>query len=1277
MKDQCKLYPLVDGKPSKLYKDLLDKLNNRPLTNLIYAAYLQPGVADKLRTQGYSVNKQGEHDVTAVMQFFDVNNMKLEASKINDVARRFGTKDNLGDLIDFSDAEKAMEKALSINSNTKGTVAFVVQHGDKFNVLVEPKDSRTITRSYEVLRKSKVWDILKQTFATKDIDLNKFDFNKTLVNANNVDNFMSWLKNLPVTRNDLYTQKDIETILSLDEKSSQVERLKTMFGSIDKVAAKVYDALHGGKGYTKSQIDLMSAALDNCKKIQGLDIEALSSQIDVTTKNLSNTSEEIGIQDTLKELDKKYGIDINNIHKKSTRIKQLSDAAVEAVLTLQRQLRKLKAEDGVTTEVKELNNLVDKLMTEISNKRYYSGVLGFLNKALQQVQVMEDLIKKANETPGTNLERCLEKARTLVEIQRIQQGYSYIVEALSNIKDLIIDESIDSVDLETIEKIAKEVKEYFDKYKERINDIREDLMIDICTEILGKEVNGESIANLVAMAKADSSLYDYLYSVGRVSNPLIAAMGTIIRDAQSDRAQELNKISLRIRRATNELYASGSDSSFMYEMGGRYIISDIDWLAYSKAMKKAKNRFINKGLKGLNLEEAMESWQEANTEDRVVDFVSGRTERVPNGKYRKEFPQLTEAQMKYYTEMMQIKGELGTLLPSYAQKHYLPPQRRRNFIDAIVASKGNPKKIAKAILNKIKDAFVVREDDTLFADNGIIDQDEYAIKYGDLDNTPYRQIPIFFINRLKEKEEIMTDFSGAMQSLAGTAINYEHMNKIKDLVEFMGDFIKDQNIHATKDGKKQADTVVSKGVSVAKDLCSFASNTNTAGIIDGFIDQHIYGVKLKNPSKWSRLFQTILNYNSIRNLAVNVKGMIANVVGGEIQILIESGAGEFYNLADYAYAHAKVFGDITAGLPGIIMDVFTNNKNSMVRLLMERFDPLNEIFDENYQKRYFSKTRHLIPTDFAFIGYGIGETLLHLINMYCILHHEKIVLDGKPERLISVLEKTQKVDGNSELKLKDGEITDFAGNIIMDPETMLDKIRDKIRYANQTTQGSMNEEDKGLIHQRMIGKYIMNLRQWMVEHYSRRFRKLHWDDTLKKFREGYYYTTFRLFAYMSSRMFKFESEYATSWGDMTNDQKANVRRTIAEQLILFSLLGLEFALGDPDEHKKEFWYRMWIYQTKRAIMEVRGSTPYGVPMELDKLINSPIPATNTINSLMYPITGLADLNKKVIKGPYKGYNLYCRNLLRYWAPFYNQIDQLNRMDIDDSVFNIFDSNRQY
>lgn len=1275
-KNSCELYPIIKGKPSKLYKDLLKVTGNRPKANYIYAVYLQSGVAAQMDSLGYSRNDQGEHKIADVEKHLDVMSFIRESTegKVSEVSRTIGATDFSGNPIDYTNAKDALDIAQRHNSTSKGTVAAVYSKGDKFNIVVDVKNARTQLRSAQVEKQLQQWDILKQAINSVGVDIESADLNKSVYNATNAKNAIQQMHNIQLTDNKYLDKKEIKDLLVFNESSTQVQRLKQMFGTLDEVAQKIHDSYRTG-GVTSSQKALIDSTLTNCKKYNGLDVNAVSNQIDSVEQAIGNT-EEGKIEDTIKSLNKKYNLDFNEVVLVGNNIRSLSQAASEAAVTLQRQLKKMKAEQGVTPETTRLEQSLHTLMKEINSNRYYIGILGFLNEASTQIQKMENILQNTPQS-GSNLERASAMAKSLMQVKSITDGYKNILTSLSNIDNIVSDERLSDADKQVIKDQATKLVEFFDKHDKTLKELRLNTMTTIATEYLGDKLsNGMAVVNIVEMAEKDSTIYDYLYSIGRISNPLIATMGNIIRDAQSSRDAKMNAISLRIRRAENKLRKAGIKSDFMYESNG-YIISDIDWTAYNKARAKFRKGLKGQGNRGLSIDEAMKNWEDANTEDRIVDFDSGRTEKVPNATYRKAFPQLTKEQQEYYTTMMQIKGELGTLLPNYAQRQFIPPQVRRSFVDAIQAAikGGSLQSLIKAIRTKFKDLTTIREDDDRYARNGIVNGEEYNIVSGALDNTPFRQIPIFYINKIKDQGELLKDFSSAIQHLAGTAINYEAMNNIKDTVEFMADFIKDQEVTAGRN-YKSLDMVEDTGIRVYKQLKAFASNSNTIGIVDGFIDKHLYGVNIKDTGKYHHLLRNLLAYTSVKSLAVNVKGAISNYLVGELQMLIEAGAMEFYNPIDYAWAHKKVFGDNTVGSVGRIMDFMTNNTNSKSVLLAQIFDPLNENFSEQQHQRYYrGPLRHLLGKDFTFIGYGAGEHLIHFVTMYAILHNTKVKINGKTKTLYDVFSVGNKVDGNSELIIdKNATYINDEGQEVPIDNAFLEKIRKRIRYTNQTMHGAMNEEDKGLIHQRMAGRFIMNLRQWMVEHYSRRFRGSHYDATLGENREGFYNTTSKFAYAMVGDIFNFQRESMLHWNEMNSMQKANVRRALSELTVLSSLLTLSFALGEPDEHKKEFWMRMWIYQTKRAITDINGSTPWGIPMEMNTLINSPIAASNVVNSFIYPFAGIGDINETIKSGKHKGENRYFRNIKKYLIPFYGQIEQLGEMDTDNGVFQVFEKN---
>ena len=149
---------------------------------------------------------------------------------------------------------------------------------------------------------------------------------------------------------------------------------------------------------------------------------------------------------------------------------------------------------------------------------------------------------------------------------------------------------------------------------------------------------------------------------------------------------------------------------------------------------------------------------------------------------------------------MQIKGELATYLPQYAQKQFLPPQKRADWIEIM---KRAPSFIAgvKAILERMK-FWKLREDDTDYSISGKVKTKDFYISHGDYDNSPLQTIPIYYINRLSDQNELTHNFSTALQHFAGTAINYKYLNEIKDLVETVNGFVKQQEVVEEKEDKK-------------------------------------------------------------------------------------------------------------------------------------------------------------------------------------------------------------------------------------------------------------------------------------------------------------------------------------------------------------------------------------------------------------------------------------------------------------------------------------------
>ena len=1325
MARSCILTPevTVNGKSekSKLYQDLKKAIGNRPRVNLLYAEYITSNVADVMDqavdANGnplYQRGSQGQHKAKDYLKFIDYyKKIEPELGNISLEERNLGAVDANNQRVDFDNAREALEKADDFNDNHNGLVANVYQHGTKFQIIVTERNSRTLMQPVEVKKRLQAWELYRNTFNNIGVDIETLPEEvRNIFNANNLT-LAQDLLNLKNSRINYLYKDNALVLFNLYASSPQVQRLVGSFGSLDAAAEAVSNVNHGVGNYSSAQLRLLVNAVNYALQFNGLNLNALKQQVDQLVGQITSSSPEELVRNTLHKLNKKYKIDINEIHRTTDKIKTLSDAVAESIFVLERQIREIEKNEGSVDEAKRLHEIKDSLLKELANKKYYSGILKMMNKAAVTIR---DMLDKDNlldniQQSGTNLEIAFSKAKALQNIKALGERYYDVIAALAD-EHLAIDESIDQTDIDNIRQTASELKDLFDKKTGVLSDLVESTMINLMTEIVGDTApDGQPIANVIRMAQVDSSMWDWLYSMGRHSNAIIAAMGTITRYAQDGRNGVMNEMDREIRRATDKLFKSGSDSRFIYAPDDEHVISDIDWNLYNNA-RKSYIRSLGFGMDEWARKKAIMDWEEINTEERVVDKDTGRIERVPNQHYRMNngmvwdatnhvmtftsASNLTQAQQEYYNEMMRIKGKIGTLLPNYAQRQYLVPQLRRNMVDAITQAK-NAKDVWKAIKNKAQNFYKIREDDTNFNKNGVVglpekkmdvDGQDYIMVESDDKNTPLRQIPIFFMNKV-ENGELLKDFSSGLRALAGTAINYDAMHEVMDVVQFMGDFTKSQ---MARNKEPNADVVGNEVVNVVKDLWAWGQrNGNTNEMIDSYIAQHYYGQTL-DPNqagyKEAKMIQNLIAYTSFKGLATNIKGAFSNYLVGEFQMLIEAGCGEFYGFMNYLRAHKRLFGG--SGVTGEIADLLTNNMNHKATLFRELFDPINENFSERGHQRFHkSMFRQLLSHDCSFIGYGTGEYLIHYVNMYAILDKQKVLLNGKKISLYDAFEVTNKQDGNSELRLKAG-ITDLNGNQITDE--YLEKVKRRIRYCNQTCHGSMNAEDKGLINQKLWGRAINQFRQWMWEHYSRRFRASHFDYTLGENREGYWISFAKWLAsdevketwgkgqkvdalvqFMKDAI-TFNIRATAQWNELTEAQKYNVKRVRAEMTMFAALLGLSFALGESDEHKKKFWRRWWIYQVKRLILDEEASIPGPKMVQSGiTILQSPMAGVNTLNSMLYCFYGITngDFLEEVKSGKHKGENRYWRNIKKTTLPFFKDWEQLQEMGEDESIFQIF------
>lgn len=1332
-KGSCILLPKVkgNGKTSKLYKGLNNNpnlKNDRLTVNYIYASYLQQGVADAMDAMGYKRDSNGEHYADDVYEYFDITQLRRERVDINTQKQEAGVIDSSGNVIEYTSSLEALQKVNDYNNTAKGYVASVHKQKDHFIIMLQEKNALTQHIQGDMNLMQENYSIAKNHIDSKTHDgffdelLEKFP---NMLSLLSLKSNLTWISSIIGVRNNALMQSDIHFLMQFAD-ATQISRLVSKYGNLENAAKVLYDH-YKGTTVSSTELSLLEGSLNSSRTaINRLGIEQLKGQL---KQSIEYNDISYSIKETLDELNQKYKLNSSGVKVVSDSIKTLSDAAAKATILLNRRLKDLEKqqEGGNEIEKQAIKSTIQKLLSDIESNREYSSILDFLEEVSLQFENIPQLIQSINQVGEDQFDILKKASSAIIEIESIINTYEQLLQELSTSPKLLVDfDILDSSQKNEVVAKSKMLLDKITEYKTDLVTIKKGIFSEILKTYFGEILpDGRDVYTLAEMAYADSTILDHLYSWSRVSNPVVALMGKITRDAQQKRTKIMFEYEKRVQVCEEKLKKAGvKDTKWMYTEDG-YIVSPYDWKTYHDKRNKEWGRLKKLKLSTFEIEEQMAIWEETHTQEIVVDEVSGRTERVPI-YLLSQVPSFilqygdtdlvdakTKAKSDYYKEMMQIKGELGTLLPSYAQHHFLPPQVRRDLTDTEF------KYWLKAGWHGITNIFHRENDEEFLANNALYHDDEmkYIAAEASYDGTIKRSIPIFYVKKLKNQEELLKNFSGAVSFLTKTAVNYYCLNEVLDMVTFMGNYAKDLNVQDTSNGYVAAESIEGDNLVLINKLKK-AITSRTAGIIEGFIDKEFFNVRLVNQGKWAKAVKLLLQWASIKGLSTNVLGAGSNLIAGEYQLLVEAIGSQHLTLVDWAGAQAILFGDKVLKSPGHLMDFFTNNTNVYNTLVGNLFDPQNDTYEEMGSQRYKKGVlRHILGNVNTHALYSIGENILHYTLMYGMLLHEKVLLNGKEISLYNAFEKVNVADSSVKtLKFKEG-VTTLDGKPLTDiHDEFIDQVRGKIRTVAQQCNGSMNEEDKGLISRHLWGRCLMQMRQWMVEHLSRRYRGLHYDGSTNTWTEGYWTTAWKwVFGDMDNSLTKKSKrgyfrikqadkiiqDYTAELekrrdgvstiseaafkslqhkAKLAENRKANLIKFFADISMTIMLLVLaRIILPPPEETEGESWgFRVFTYWTNRLATEQFQSTPIGAIFEARSLYKNPAYVASTVNGILYPVYGLAlgDYEEYYLSGIHRGENKYLTRVLKYTAPFYKDYEKLKYLQDNSDIFMPFDPTYQ-
>lgn len=1300
----CSLYPVVDGKPSSLYKDIEAKTkHNRPLTNLIYAVSRQDEIKGLFVPS--DLNSQGEPLIDILMEKLKLQDIIDESKNLDDYAKQLGAIKKNGKTIYYDNPNEIFDRVKQFNATNDKVKAVIKYSAEGYYIEVDTINSDNYNIDAVTEGKENLHDIILQKLQDLGLNTDLSEESEKILNKHNIYYAVDILRKMKRVATNTINIKEATLLVDLFFSDPLVTRLLSQLGdslpqAISQVSGQNYQNPVSLTSRQETQIRNLLDKIDTFgKRNLGKDtidnlVESAKINNDEETLGASNMS----IRSTLKELYTLYHCNQEVIDDSKNKLDKVSEAAQKLIRTRLALFEESKLRDRKTPP---RESILIKAQKAFEQENYVNSLAIMLKELAYNLERQEIQIRKAEKQFNKNkdnLQNIRRISSILLEQLDLVNAHVDILEHIAQ-GGLQLDSVEDPSLMEDIVDVATDLLEQLRNLKVEARRKQYDVVYSFLKLYWGEDnkamLNGTEVTleNIMKAGVNDPNIFErFLYSVTNSSDEMLNLIATAIKKANNKRDAFLRDKLKEVRSATNQLYDSGSKSSVMYELDEKgyptKIISDYDYKKFDEELKAYMDQIKqDPNIEADQYDGLRQKWIQDHS--RTVSFEYTDS----NGKQTelkftapiydaevKVKDRLTAAQYKYYMAMMSLKAEQIAKMDNVPNHTLFDVIEMSNDITTALANtKGNPAEIYKLIKNKMMDGLVAREDDTSYG--SILDANGLRLVHTNYKGEEILTLPLFYTTKLEDRSRVSTDFSRSMLAYLATTENYLQMNQILDVLMLAKDYMLTQRSVPQHSGSEKKISMKKLGKQVYVTTASkLGIGTGLSDLTQDFYEKAVFGRLHKDEGylwgtkiKIDKLVNAVTGYTSVTGLAVNALGAQANLLVGKLQMLIDSGmglGGEFFGFKDLVFADTEYF----HLLPELLVEVASNNKSSKLGLLMQRFDVLDDFYEKLQETGFYkSPLAKILGNTNLFFLYGIGEHLLHAQGMLAILHNKRNNVRDKNGNEVTLLEAFDVVkdeDGNGTLIIKDG-YTNLDGTEIT--EEQLEKVKGKIAYANRSMHGAFGTFEKGMIHRYAVGRLIMNFRQWMPAHYSRRFRGAYYDPDLGEYREGYYVSAWKFIRDCGKDLVRAKLQIRTRWRDLTEGQRYNLRRAMAEVMILAMLSGSLALLGDYKDRKGNWAARELIYTLKRLEMETMASTPvamYGFISNMIKVLNSPMAALNTIEKLSH-LLKLTDIFVTIQNGKYKGENLYLHNIEKD-LPFYNQIVNLIELGESDNMFLLFE-----
>ena len=975
-------------------------------------------------------------------------------------------------------------------------------------------------------------------------------------------------------------------------------------------------------------------------------------------------------------------------------------------------------------DTKALRKTIADIRSNLENQQYVSACCNILLTIGTEVkQLMRDAAQMGfvyNNT--TNLNVISSESALLNKISMALQAYTPYLETLSTLPALAQRGEV-NMSMEDAKSIADKANEHISNLNNLKADFRQ-MRFSVLKQLISlyygdygnkpetfqeTEYNKwESVDSILSHAKADISAWDTtIFSAGDSRNPLINVLHNIVVRQQAKRNNRINKLTAKMQEAEAKLHAAGYDNKFVYQYDAEgkptgFYVAPVDMARYEKERQEFLDGLEEQDLDYYEYQKAISDWDEKHTDPVEFEYTD-----ADGDKMRQRMPKYgiygvpdfqkgwSKEQKDYYDSLMQMKAEMDSLLPGTMHTLYLAPQVRKS-VSQMFDKDGRG--ALKTIWGNWKSRYTVTDDnDDYGKDAEGIGPDGKKYVLLDFAGNHIKRVPVYFIHKLKDREDLSTDATHAMFNYITMAVNYSEMGQLAQAMRLLQDHVReDYEVTQTDAGKPMIDMFKSLGRKYQREYRKTGEGTRTVEQIIRYIDRQFFNETKEQMGKWKigainktidkdKTFNLLMYLTSVSRMGLNALSGMTNISQGETQMIGEAVANRFFNIKDLAWSKIEY---------GKLMLDYIGNFNSIDRhdkmyMLINQFNSGEDYFRDMKDKDFNqSAFKRVMGRGNIYFLNTIGEHYLHTSGMLNVLHHEKVKRKSDPNTEVALYDCIKQVHDENGWHLELDDDIEFVNKnrsfllnfsfgdnpaIVKksDKDKLFENLAVYINKINADMHGGYSEAEKGNSNQKAFWRAALQFRQWMFGMYNKLYSRSYFDAVNNVRREGGYVSIYHFLTGVIADMKSMSLKAAVENNHLTDEQKQNVKVAMANSIIFTCLLimvRLTAGWKDDDDHA----LMLLAYNIRRLELETGALAiaplPHRFIRNIFTLVKSPAASISTLETasqLLDLVTFFDDIESGRFKGWPKG-------VKAAWtlSPMYN-IQKLIDMKDYNYMFNIF------